>query len=460
MQQQKANAYAILTVDDEEAVLKLIGQHLDGLPYVIIPTTSPAEAIHILQTRDIAVLLCDLHMPDIDGNQVLNAAREFNPNIVSIVVTGSMDMAATVRAINEGGLWKFIAKPWKREDLIDLVNDGVARYIALCRQQSQLTQLAREITDQIRKEETKAMDSTPRPRRKKRKKTVRHVGMFQKALQKIGLQKPKEVPGHILSSKRYRLVEVLGEGGMGAVYKADDMLLGMPVAIKVLSPKFTRDEFAVSTLKQEARIAMRLSHRHIVRIHNLQKTGNHFFLVMEYVQGSTFRDILKRYGRLPMDSVLQVVRVCADALAYAHRHEVLHRDLKPTNLMLSEDGVLKIIDFGVSCLISSQRNTRDILGTPVYMSPEQIRGKDLDNRTDIYSLGIITYELLTGNRPFPEEATGKDVLKVGTPILEGLVEPIRQVLQKAVSTDRDERWPSVEAFAAALINAADSIPAP
>lgn len=433
----ESETFTILAVDDEEAVLKLLEHQLMELRCAFIPTLSPAEAVHILQTREIAVLICDLRMPDIDGNTVMKIAREANPNIVSIMLTATVDHEATIRAINEAGIWKFISKPWKRDELLSVVREGLARYSTLARQQEELTQLARDIT----------RDARRTPKRKSR------PGMVRRTLQKIGFARTNLSRRAGLSSNRYKVVEVLGEGGMGTVYLADDLLLGMPVAIKVLGSSFTRDKGAVSTLKQEARIAMQLSHRHIVRIHNLQKSGDHFFLVMEYVRGRTFRDILKRYGKLPLETVLQVVRVSADALSYAHRHKIIHRDLKPTNLMLGEDGVLKIIDFGVSCLVGAQKFTDDIIGTPTYMSPEQIRGERLDHRTDIYSLGMIAYELLTGRQPSPDQTTASDVITVGPPDMSELPEGIAPIVEKAVAFNREDRWPTADDFSKALMKA-------
>lgn len=426
----------VLIVDDEEAVLKLIEHQLTGLPYAIIPTRSPAEAIHILKTMEIGLLLCDLTMPEIDGNEVLAAGREANPNIVSILVTGTTDHAATVKAINQGGIWKFISKPWRRDELIELVNEGVGRYASLCRQQALLKDLAREITEGRAAAE----------------------GLRKGAWAGIHDQETREEPvarprlGRGFASSRYRLQEVVGEGGMGTVYKARDTLLNMPVAVKVLGSRLTRDPRAVATLKEEARIAMQLSHRHIVRLHNLQKAARNYFLVMEYVDGRNIRDVLDLYGKLPLDTVRQIVQVCADALGYAHRHGVLHRDLKPANLLLSRDGVLKIIDFGVACLIHGQEETSHVLGTPVYMSPEQLRGEKLDPRTDVYSLGIITYQLLTGKPPFPETTKDPDLLCVGPVDLPGLAPDIKRVVWKAIAASRDSRWESVDAYARALMD--------
>ena len=145
---KRSETYTVLAVDDEEAVLKLLTHQLSNLSCVFIPTSSPAEAIHILQTREIAVLLCDLNMPNIDGNAVLTTAREQNPNIVPIVISGNTDHKAIIRAINEGGVWKYLVKPWMGEEVVSLVEEALNRYAALCQQQEHLTQLAREITSE------------------------------------------------------------------------------------------------------------------------------------------------------------------------------------------------------------------------------------------------------------------------------------------------------------------------
>ncbi len=434
----------VLIVDDDVMVLDLMKRQLAGLPLAIIVTPSASEAMAIVRKMEIAMLLCDLRMPGVDGNVVLACAREANPNIVSVLVTGMSDLDATVRAINEGGIWKYLAKPWSRDQLVNIVSDGVARYRTLCRQDALLKELARDIT----RGQDRLVDESDEV-------AVTRVPLLKRAMDFAAGRKPRlKAGGRNFLGTRYKLLEILGEGGTGSVYRAHDELLDMPVAIKVLGSRFTRDALAVSTLKEEARIAMQLSHRHIVRLHNLQKAGKHYFLVMEYVEGRTFRDVLSLYGKLPLETVRQVVQVCADALSYAHRHGVLHKDLKPANILLSKDGVLKIIDFGVACLVHAQERSEHIVGTPIYMSPEQIRGETLDRRTDIYSLGIIIYQLLAGHPPFPELTMDLDLLARGTgPLLD--VEPrLRTVLEKAVARRREERWESVMDFAEAFAGSA------
>ena len=432
-------------MDDEEAVLRLLDIHLSVLPHRILPTTSPAEAIHILETRNVAVLLCDLNlnMPNMDGNVILAAAREANPDIVSILVSGVADQEATIQAINEGGIWKYLTKPWKKDELIALVDQAVERYAARRKQHGLLRNLARNATARL---QTSSPELEELPR-KQPIRVLRRTSERVKAKHQIG-------PG-VLLANRYELHEAVGEGGLGQVFRARDMMLGMPVAVKVLFPEFGEDDMAIATLKEEARIAMQLSHKHIVRLHNLQKAHGHYYLVMEFVEGRTLREILELYGRLSLDSVAQIARVSSDALSYAHRHGVIHRDLKPDNLLLTQDGVLKIIDFGIACLSDAQRLSEPIIGTPTYMSPEHIRGDSLDLRTDVYALGIMIYEFLTGKQPFPENTPPLEILDMMPPKLESsrIPGPVIEVLERATAFRRSDRWESIPVFTTALIDA-------
>lgn len=408
----------VLVVDDEQDMLSLIEDQLKDLPFVIQTTTSPVEAVRILQTEPVSVLITDYNMPAINGNEVLAAAQNVDANIVSILATGSADLNTTIRAINEGGIFKYVSKPWKKDEIKEAVSEAAKRHLVLCRQQANLTSLASKL----------------KPRQG----------------QPVSKQRHEE-------DTRYRLDKVLGTGGMGTVYLAYDHLLNMEVAIKVLSPGLTNNPLALSILRDEARIAMQLSHRHIVRIHNLQEVGNDYYLVMEYVNGCTFREIMNKYGKVHLETALQAMRVSSDAIEYAHRHNVLHKDLKPDNLLLDRDGILKVIDFGVSCIMTAQQDNDIIGGTPAYMSAEQIRGEKLDQRTDVYSLGIVFIELVTGKNPFPLDADDAEVLRLCPADVSGLPRALQGVTRRAVSVNREDRWESVTAFAQALMDASISL---
>lgn len=252
---------------------------------------------------------------------------------------------------------------------------------------------------------------------------------------------------------RYKFRDVLGTGGMGTVYRAHDELLDMDVAIKLLRPELTHDSAAVSKLREEARMTMQLAHPHIVRLHDLRKLGGQYMLIMEYVEGASLRGLLAEHGCFMPGSTVDVIDVCADALAYAHRHGLLHNDLKPENILITSDGVLKVIDFGTAGLVNTRIGGEYILGTPAYMSPEQIRGDVLDVRTDVYALGMIAYELLCGYLPYPRDVDFDDILVLARREMFDVPEHLQPVIARATAPERDARWGTVDAFAAALSQA-------
>ena len=255
---------------------------------------------------------------------------------------------------------------------------------------------------------------------------------------------------------RYRIDEVIGEGGSGRVCRAYDLLLDMVVAIKFLNPELVRDEESIAALKSETRICLQLVHKHIVRIYNLEKRGANFMLIMEYLKGSTLFSLLQQYPEgMPLDFVAQIVAVATDALGYAHSHGILHKDITPGNLFLTDDDVLKVIDFGIASNIGTQnRDTDTIIGTPVYMSPEQLRGEILDCRTDIYSLGVLVHQLLTGRTVNAPEATIQDMAFRPRPPITDLPQKLADVIAVATSFSPADRWESMERFGAAFASAA------
>lgn len=209
---------------------------------------------------------------------------------------------------------------------------------------------------------------------------------------------------------RYELVEILGQGATGVVYRAiDHHLFSQLVAVKVLYPHLVERETVVTRFRNEVRIARELSHPHIVRIFEWATEGaDRHFLVMEYVQGIGLRALLEAQPGtcLPLADATRILYETADALAAAHRQGIVHRDLKPDNIMLDENGHVKVLDFGIARVLDDDRGTTrtgESVGTPYYMSPEQFRGEQTDQRSDIYAFGIMAYELLAGAPPFRAE---------------------------------------------------------
>ncbi len=203
---------------------------------------------------------------------------------------------------------------------------------------------------------------------------------------------------------RYEVIGELGQGAMGVVYKARDPLIDRIVAIKTINlglAQEEKDEYE-GRFYQEARAAGRLNHPNIVTIYDVGKSGDIAYIAMEFLQGCELRDLMREHEKLPVDQVLDMVAQVASGLAYAHEHEIVHRDVKPSNIMVIRDGHVKITDFGIARMASSAIRTQTgmVLGSPKYMSPEQVMGRVIDQRSDIFSLGVMLYEMLTGEAPF------------------------------------------------------------
>jgi len=203
---------------------------------------------------------------------------------------------------------------------------------------------------------------------------------------------------------RYEIIGELGQGAMGVVYKAKDPLIDRILALKTISLNLALDEKDEYEARfyQEAKAAGRLSHPNIVTVYDVGKSGDIAYIAMEFLEGRELRDILNEGERLPITQVLDIVIQVAQGLAYAHEHGIVHRDIKPSNIMVIRDGHVKITDFGIARMTSSTVQTQVgvVLGSPKYMSPEQVLGKSIDQRTDIFSLGVMLYEMLTGQAPF------------------------------------------------------------
>jgi predicted Ser/Thr protein kinase len=265
------------------------------------------------------------------------------------------------------------------------------------------------------------------------------------------------VPGTILS-QRYRIVGLLGKGGMGEVYRADDLKLGQPVALKFLPDHLLSDGAALARFHREVRVARQVSHKNVCRVYDIGETDGRQFLSMEYIKGEELSSLLRRIGSLPVDKSIQLARQICAGLNAAHDVGVLHRDLKPANIMIDGDGNARILDFGLAGLSEELPENELAAGTPAYMAPEQLEGKEQTTRTDIYSLGLVLYELFTSRKAF-EAKTLAELIKLrrtnAAPVslsshVKDLDPLIERVIERCLQTDPALRPSSALQVAAAL----------
>ncbi|MEP6732657.1 MAG: protein kinase [bacterium] len=269
-------------------------------------------------------------------------------------------------------------------------------------------------------------------------------------------------PGQSLGV-RYDIKALLGAGGMGVVYRAVDRELGEVIAIKTLKPELiAADDTALERFKSEIRLARKISHRNVVRTHDLGEARGLYFITMEFVEGPSLKDLIRARGRLPMQVVLPIAKQLCRALEVAHEAGVIHRDIKPHNMVVEADGTLKVMDFGIARLATrspKQGLTQAgmAIGTPEYMSPEQLLGDELDARADIYSAGVVLYECITGQLPFDAPSPIALIARVleETPVAPHTMHPdippaVSALVMRAMSRDRDGRPESAEVLHDAL----------
>jgi len=253
----------------------------------------------------------------------------------------------------------------------------------------------------------------------------------------------------VSAESRYNIIEKIGSGSMGVVYKAADTVLKRTVALKMLNNTLFESKFDLDRLKEEAYITAKLSHRNIVTIYDIGEIPEGHFISMEFIEGENLWNIIAGNKKLAFSHILYITRGLLNALDYSHRMGITHRDIKPQNIMINLEGEIKIVDFGIAVLkkYATGKNSDMVMGTPYYISPEQIKGEEVDHRTDIYSTGVTLFHMVTGTVPFKGKAIYKQHLSCPVPPIKELRKNIpakmEEIIKKCMEKSRQKRFQSV-----------------
>ncbi len=422
----------ILVVDDLEDNRSVLERRLRRQGHTVACASGGHAALEMLRRERFDLVLLDVLMPDLDGLAVLERLKGdvATRDIPVIMISALDDVASVVRCI-ERGAEDHLSKPFdpvllrarisaclekKRLRDIELeylrevghviqaataVEAGSYETGALAQvgqRGDELGRLARvfdTMANQVRARETRLREQVEALRKE-------IEGAKQTTRQATPPEAPNLPTGQVFAG-RYEILEEIGRGGMGMVYRAHDRELDEQIAVKTLRPELVQDPSLVERFKTEIRLARHISDKRVVRTHDFGESDGVCYLTMEYVEGITVRELLDTRGRLGVAPTLAIATQLAQSLVAAHEQGVIHRDIKPQNLLLDADGMLKVMDFGVARLAANPSGLTEVgmlVGTPAYMAPEQMLSETFDARIDLYAVGVVLYECLTGRLPF------------------------------------------------------------
>ncbi len=386
-------APTVMFVDDDMALLQGLMRRLRKEPFELRTATSAEEALGILSRAPIDLVVSDMNMPGMTGMEFLARVAREHPDCIRIMLTGRPTLDVAMGAINSGEVYRFLTKPYDAGALAALIRDALKNRGARLRTNGRRKPHAQAIAPGTHHVSPGEAADAPR--------AVLPKDFFARLVE----------PGCKMRIQQYEINGVIGRGSMGIVLRAHDSGLARDVALKVMAPEWADSPVAHQRFAQEARFAAAIRHEHVVTIFAVTQFSGLPFLVMEYVPGTSLQDRLHSGAAFAVDEITRIGRQIALGLAAAHDLRLIHRDIKPANILLEHaTQSVRITDFGLARAIDCDLNLSQqgvLLGTPLFMSPEQIDGQPLTPATDLFSLGSILYTLCAGGYPFPPTSLSK-----------------------------------------------------
>jgi CheY-like chemotaxis protein len=441
----RAKTARILVVDDIEENRSVLERRLRREGHSVACAENGKRALEAVQKDSFDIVLLDVMMPEMDGFETLDRLKSSaETREIPVIMISALDDIASIIHCIERGAEDYLPKPFDPILLRARISACLDRKQLREREKEYLREVTRVTAAAVAMERGGYVSGALAEVANRPDELGTLARMFDTMAAGIKEREARlraqldslrgeiagasSAPAHSNQSpeptlpigqpfaERYRIEAVIGSGGMGMVYRATDTELGETIAIKTLrSELLTSDETAMDRFRNEIRLARRISHHNIVRTHDLGRAGEIYFVTMEYVEGMTLRALLNARGQLDTEATLAIARQLADALDSAHNEGIIHRDLKPENLLLDAAGTLKIMDFGVARLANRTSTLTEVgmvVGTPTYMAPEQLLAEQVDAKSDLYSVGVILYECLTGRPPFEAKSPISLIAKV------------------------------------------------
>ena len=429
-----------LVVDDDPAIVHLLRLFLEQLGFSVASAGSGPEALAVLGRQPIDLAITDLAMPGMTGIDLIREARSRGHDNEFLVLTAVGSVPTAVQAMKSGA-FEFLEKPVRFDQLRATV-EGAMKHRSAAASTARTTAGA---TGEPATGEVTAPAGSP----------VGSASSPSPSSPSLPVGDSGQLPFSCIG--RYEIAELIGRGGMGEVFRCRDPLLGRVVAVKVMRLGTERPDRTAELLarfQREAAAAGALQHPGIVAVHDLGRDHllGLWYIVLELVEGRSLDRLLEERRQLPPKEVVSLGFQLADALAFAHARGIVHRDVKPANVLVRKDGTIKLLDFGIAAVSGSDLTLRDqLLGSPAYMAPERIRGRPSGPAADQFSLGVVLYEMLAGTNPFDDETQEGRMVKVlesrPAPLVAAVPQaprPLLELIGRMMARRPEERFPAME----------------